>query len=167
MTAIQHGFTYATVGAPFIPVDGVRGLDYREVDVPGMRFEKVKLAGGVLQEDKIVFLTHFKGHMEAGLGGSIKNLSMSCASIVGKMEQHADVNPVVKTENCTGCRKCYWACPVEAIRMENFKAVIDYEVCIGCGQCVAACNYEAMVPGSIAETAVFIEKVTEYAYGAS
>jgi len=167
LTAIQHGFTYATVGASFLPADGVRGLEYREVEVPGAHFSQVKLASGILQADRIIFLSHFKGHMEAGFGGSIKNLSMGCASIAGKMEQHADANPIVDLEKCTGCRQCYYACPVGAISMEKKKAVIDYDLCIGCGQCVAACNYGAMQPGSSAETGEFIEKVTEYAYGAA
>jgi hypothetical protein len=165
-TAVQHGFSYATVGAPFIPADGVRGLDYREVAVRGKHFQKAKLAGGVLQAEKIIFLSHFKGHIEAGFGGSVKNLSMGCASVAGKMEQHAAAQPKVDVEKCVGCRQCYWACPVEAITMENKKAVIDYEICIGCGQCVAACNYGAMKPGSSADTKDFIEKVTEYAYAA-
>ena len=165
-TAVQHGFTYATVGAPFIPADGVRGLDYREVEVPGRHFKKAKLAGGILQAEKIIFLTHFKGHIEAGFGGSIKNLSMGCASVAGKMEQHAAAQPTVDREKCVGCRQCYWACPVDAIRMEDKKAVIDYDLCIGCGQCVAACNYGAMNPGSAADTKDFIEKVCEYAYAA-
>ena len=166
ITAEQHGFGYAAVGAPFVPADGVRGLAYREVDVQGKHFQKTKLANGVLEAEKIIFLTHFKGHMEAGFGGSLKNLSMGCASIPGKMEQHAAAKPVVKVEACVGCRQCYRVCPVEAISMVEGKAVIDYDVCIGCGQCVAACNYGAMSAGSASETAEFIEKVSEYAYSA-
>lgn len=164
LTAVQHGFTYATVGAPFIPADGVRGLDYREISIPGKHIKKAKLAGGILQADRIVFLNHFKGHMEAGFGGAIKNMSMGCASIAGKREQHASSKPVVNRENCVGCRQCYNACPVNAITMEDHKAVINYDICIGCGQCVAACNYQAMEPGSSEDTQIFIQKVTEYAY---
>lgn len=167
LTAAQHGFTLATVGAPFIPADGVRGLDYKEVPVAGQYFKQAKLAGGILQADRVIFLSHFKGHIEAGFGGAIKNLSMGCAAIAGKREQHADSMPLVKTENCVGCRQCYNACPVEAITMEEHKAVIDYELCIGCGQCVAACNYDAMQAGTSAENQAFIKKVTEYAFAAS
>mgnify|MGYP000166419182 CR=1 FL=1 len=167
LTAARHGFTLATVGAPFIAADGVRGLDYREVAVAGRHFKKAKLAGGILQADRIILLNHFKGHIEAGFGGAIKNLSMGCASIAGKMEQHADSKPKVKSENCTGCRQCYWACPTGAISMEENKAVIDYELCIGCGQCVAACNYEAMLAGDSADNQSFIQKVTEYAFAAA
>ena len=164
LTAVQHGFNYATVGAPFIPADGVRGLDYREVAIPGRHIKKAKLAGGILQADRILFLNHFKGHLEAGFGGAIKNMSMGCASIAGKREQHSSSKPVVNRENCVGCRQCYNVCPVGAITMVEHKAVIDYAVCIGCGQCVAACNYQAMEAGSSEDTKIFIEKVTEYAY---
>lgn len=165
VTAILHGFTYATVGAPFIPADGIRGMDFTEVPVPGKHFKKVKLASNILKADKIIFLNHFKGHIEAGFGGAIKNMAMGCASIAGKQEQHGDSQPTVRTEKCIGCRQCYRACPVQAISMVEKKAQIDYKVCIGCGQCVAACNYEAMEPVFDEENARFLEKLCEYAYG--
>lgn len=164
LTAAQHGFTLATVGAPFIPADGVRGLDYREVTVPGTQIKKAKLAGGILQADRIIILSHFKGHLEAGFGGAIKNMSMGCASIAGKQEQHSSGKPRVKTANCVGCRQCFNICPVGAITMKDKKAVIDYDLCIGCGQCVAACNYEAMQPSFGEENQVFLQKVADYAY---
>jgi len=164
LTAAQHGFTLATVGAPFIPADGIRGLEYREIPVHGTHIKRAKLAGGILQADRIIFLNHFKGHMEAGFGGAIKNMSMGCASIAGKQEQHSSAKPSVKTGRCVGCRQCFNVCPVNAITMKDRKAVIDYEVCIGCGQCVAACNYEAMQPNWGEENEVFIQRVAEYAY---
>ncbi len=166
ITAIQHGYSYATVGAPFVPADGIRGLGHREVGVSGKHFQKTKLASGVLEAERIIFLTHFKGHIETGFGGSLKNLSMGCASVAGKMEQHAAAKPVMKEVHCVGCRQCYRVCPVRAVSMVKGKALIDYDVCIGCGQCVAACNYEAITPGSSADTEDFIEKVAEYAYSA-
>ncbi|MFP4364937.1 MAG: DUF362 domain-containing protein [Spirochaetia bacterium] len=164
VTAIQHGFTYATTGAPFIPADGVRGLDYIEVEINQKNVKKAKLAAGVLKADKVIFLNHFKGHLEAGFGGAIKNMAMGVASVAGKLEQHCNAQPEVSPEKCVGCRQCYHACPANAIYMEGKKAHIDYEKCIGCGQCVAACNYEAMNPKWDSSHQEFMEKLCEYAY---
>ncbi len=167
VTAIQHGFTYASVGAPFIPADGVRSVEYITAPVKGKHFKEAKLAPGILRADKVIFLTHLKGHIECGIGGTIKNLSMGCASVSGKSEQHASSKPEVNPDNCVGCRNCFNVCPVGAIEMIDKKAKIDYEVCIGCGQCVAACNYEAMEPKWDAENEVYLERVCEYAYAAA
>ncbi len=35
-------------------------------------------------------ITHVKGHVEAGLGGAIKNIGMGGASRVGKQLQHGE-----------------------------------------------------------------------------
>jgi len=47
-------------------------------------------------------------------------------------------------EKCTGCGACVHACPVEAIRMVEGKAVIDYDLCILCGACVEVCPVDAI-----------------------
>lgn len=165
VTAAQHGFSLATVGAPFIPADGVRGNTFREVPVPGgSRLQTAKLAEGILQADRIFFLNHLKGHEQAGFGGSVKNMAMGCASVPGKMEQHSDSKPVVESGECVGCRNCFRVCPTGAIRMEERKAVIKYDLCIGCGQCVAACTYGAMNPRWDSGHDAFIEKMAEYAW---
>lgn len=40
---------------------------------------------------------------------------------------------------CIGCRLCEKACPVDAIRVEDNLARIDYQKCIGCGECALKC----------------------------
>ena len=50
----------------------------------------------------------------------------------------------VNKEKCTGCGSCVEACPVEAIKLENEKAVIDEEECTECGVCVDECPEEAI-----------------------
>jgi uncharacterized Fe-S center protein len=165
VTAGQHGFSLAAAGAPFIPADGIRGTISREVPVPGgKRLQNAKLAEGILQADRIIFLNHLKGHEQAGFGGSVKNMAMGCASVTGKLEQHSDSKPVVDSKACIGCRNCFRVCPADAITMVKKKAVIDYDLCIGCGQCVAACNYEAMNPRWDSGHEAFIEKMAEYAW---
>ncbi len=49
----------------------------------------------------------------------------------------------VDNEKCTGCGACVEACPVNAIKLENNKAVIGEE-CIDCGACVGVCPVEAI-----------------------
>ena len=50
----------------------------------------------------------------------------------------------VDAEKCTGCESCIDACPSEAIKMENEKAVIDVDACVDCGVCVDECPVEAI-----------------------
>jgi electron transport complex protein RnfB len=47
-------------------------------------------------------------------------------------------------ELCNGCAICVTRCQMEAIQIENKKAVIDLDRCIGCGLCVTTCNKEAL-----------------------
>ena len=50
----------------------------------------------------------------------------------------------VDSEKCTGCESCVDACPSEAIKMQQDKAVIDLEACVDCGACVDECPAEAI-----------------------
>ncbi len=45
---------------------------------------------------------------------------------------------------CIGCMKCAKNCPVEAIKVENFLAQIDYGKCINCGKCAEICPTHAI-----------------------
>lgn len=49
----------------------------------------------------------------------------------------------VDKEKCTGCSLCVEACPVNAIKIENDKAVINDE-CVECGACINECPNEAI-----------------------
>lgn len=46
---------------------------------------------------------------------------------------------------CIGCSLCAKNCPAEAIKVENFKAVIDQDKCTGCGTCIQKCPKKAIV----------------------
>jgi len=45
---------------------------------------------------------------------------------------------------CDGCEVCVPVCPVNAIRMEEGKAVVDPFQCVGCGACVPVCPRDAI-----------------------
>ncbi|MBD3390847.1 MAG: 4Fe-4S dicluster domain-containing protein [Chitinivibrionales bacterium] len=49
----------------------------------------------------------------------------------------------VDMAKCTGCGVCVDACPLEAISLENGKAVVS-DSCTGCGSCVDACPNGAL-----------------------
>ena len=51
----------------------------------------------------------------------------------------------VNADECVGCETCVPACPVEAISMDDDKAVIDQETCTQCKTCVDECPVEAIV----------------------
>ena len=44
----------------------------------------------------------------------------------------------VDFDKCTGCSACVDICPVNAIKIENSKAMINEE-CVGCRACEAQC----------------------------
>jgi len=43
------------------------------------------------------------------------------------------------TETCKGCGACVKRCQMEAIYLDDSKAVLDLNRCIGCGLCVSTC----------------------------
>jgi ferredoxin len=50
----------------------------------------------------------------------------------------------VDPKKCTGCGSCAEDCPVEAIWIENDKAIVDEYECVGCGTCLDECQSEAL-----------------------
>ncbi|MHA2504478.1 MAG: 4Fe-4S dicluster-binding protein [Candidatus Kariarchaeaceae archaeon] len=53
--------------------------------------------------------------------------------------------PVLYDDSCTGCVKCYFVCPDDAIRMnEDEKPIFDLDYCKGCKLCADVCT-----PGAI------------------
>ncbi len=49
----------------------------------------------------------------------------------------------VDRNTCTGCGVCIESCPVEAIGLEDDKAVVN-DNCTECGSCVDACPNSAL-----------------------
>ncbi len=47
-------------------------------------------------------------------------------------------------DKCVGCTVCVKACPVQAIAMDNGKAVIDLAKCTLCSACIGACKFNAI-----------------------
>ncbi len=143
--ASHNGYTNETCGAPLIPNDGLKGMDY--IEVHPSRFhvlEKVFLGKLCTEADKIIILSHFKGHIETGFGGAIKNIGVGCAAKPSKYGIHFkdwDKPPIIDSNKCTKCNKCIEICPFEAI--ENYQIIKEKcKLCWGCGD---TCEGKAII----------------------
>ncbi|MEG2139627.1 MAG: DUF362 domain-containing protein [Bilophila sp.] len=166
LTAYAHGFSFATVNAPIIIADGLCGLNDELVDVNLKHFKQVHIATEIRRAPSMVVLSHFKGHEMAGFGGAIKNLAMGCASVEGKRDQHA-TKVLTQSKLCIGCGQCEKICPQHAITLgEDKKAHIDTAKCIGCFECITVCQPKAIAIDWATALPAFVERLTEYAYGA-
>ncbi|MDI6869918.1 MAG: DUF362 domain-containing protein [Bacillota bacterium] len=164
-TAILNGFAYAVVDAPLIIGDGLRGKDYREVEVNLKHCRTVRLAANVIGADALVVVSHVKGHLVTGLGGAIKNLAMGGASRGGKQLMHSSLRPEVEDGKCRGCGNCAKWCPAGAIAIAGGRAVLDREKCEGCGECPVNCAFGAIKIQWDEKTWIVQERMAEFVYG--
>jgi len=64
-------------GTVMLPVNG------------GKHFKEMSMGSHILNYDSMIVLTHFKGHVMGGFGGSIKNIAIGCADgKIGKKMLH-------------------------------------------------------------------------------
>ncbi|MBI5956793.1 MAG: DUF362 domain-containing protein [Chloroflexi bacterium] len=168
IAAIENGFSYATVGAPFIVADGLNGQE--SVTVPlegeGLQLKEARIGAALAHADVLIAMSHFKGHEATGFGGALKNIGMGGGSRAGKQVQHSELKPVVDPVRCTTCGRCLKVCPVKAIAYtEAMKALIDPAVCYGCGECVVVCRDRAIaVNWREGRKGSLQERMTEYAF---
>lgn len=160
-----HGFNQASLGIPVLIADGLIGRDDDEIPVNLPRVKTAKIASAFLNTDVLLGLSHFTGHMLSGFGAAIKNLGMGCASRAGKLEQHSDMHPRVRSKACDFCKVCFDYCPTEAIEERKEKAFILEKKCIGCGECLVVCPVGAVKLTWDEDTIRVQEKMAEYALG--
>lgn len=168
--AKKHGFTRI----PVVIADGDQGELYSEVTVNKKHFDSCKIAQGFDRFEQVIVLAHFKGHMFAGFGGAIKQLSMGFASRGGKLAMHFAMKPQIINRKCRHCHLCETRCNEKAIIIGK-KSFIDHKKCVGCSACIAICPHKAVtiyspktllnvLTGGTGNT--FREKLAEYAFAA-
>ena len=161
--AQTNGFNETTTGCHVIIGDGLKGTDDVAVPVHNGEYCKEAFIGrAVMDADVFISLTHFKGHEEAGFGGTIKNIGMGCGSRAGKCDQHSSGKTQVDESLCRGCHSCLKVCGSDAITYPNNKAHINLDKCKGCGRCVAACPFDAISLISWNANALLGKKMAEY-----
>jgi len=163
-TAAEHGYTEAFLGCPVIIADGMDGRSVVDLQTGTLHFPSVQVAAIFDQADGYVIFSHFKGHMEAGFGGAIKNLSMGFASRAQKQRMHADVRPLLDPGKCTKCGTCVEVCPTGAAQISHDGfPFYNLDVCIGCAQCIGFCPMIALQLTWETDATVFQEKLIETA----
>lgn len=162
-SAMENGFNPIAVPCPVIIADGLKAIDYRDVQIDCEYCKTAKIGSAIADADIIVSMTHFKGHEQTGFGGTLKNLGMGSASAAGKMEMHSSSQPMMVEDKCTSCGQCVKYCAAKAITLnQRRKAEIDRSKCTGCGQCVAVCQHDAAQVVWNNSTDITCCKVAEY-----
>ncbi|MDF2533274.1 MAG: hypothetical protein K0Q65_2855, partial [Clostridia bacterium] len=145
--------------------DGDIGTEYDEIEINKEYINKCKIGKGYGKYKQFIVMSHFKGHIAAGFGGALKQLAMGFAARGGKLEQHSGTSLVVDAEKCVSCGICVKKCNYSAITTPD-TAVIDESKCAGCAGCIAVCPRGA-IENATWLSSHFLEKLAEYAYGAT
>ena len=119
-TTAQHRKTLEINGWTFCPVDIMDEDGTVALPVKGGKwFDEMHMGKNIVNYDSLFVLTHFKGHMMGGFGGSNKNIGIGCADgRIGK----AAIHTVPGSDNL-------WSIAQEELmeRMtESAKAVVDH-----------------------------------------
>ena len=90
-TTEEHRKTLAINGWDFCPVDITDEDGVATLPVKGGKwFDEMHVGKNMLYYDSLLVLTHFKGHVMGGFGGSNKNIGIGCADgRIGKKEIHS------------------------------------------------------------------------------
>ena len=131
--AKEHGFDFA----PMVIADGLHGDDYVEVD-------GTKIASLFDHIDTLFCVSHFKGHLNCGFGGALKNMGMGCSAKGGKLEMHSKSKPYIDEDLCTACLTCLDYCIHGAIKKKDTRVKIDKKACTGCAGCMVVCPERAI-----------------------
>ncbi len=137
-----HGYDETIVGAPLKFIDGEQGIERKIIEINGITLKSVSVAKDLYNYDKLLVISHFKGHPQAGFGGALKQLGIGCVTKHNKHLAHADDMLKINERKCdiSQCKQeCISSCPVKAIKIEDEKAVIDAELCYGCFICFLSC----------------------------
>ena len=122
-TTEKHRETLKVNGWTFCPVDITDAEGTALLPVKGGKwFREMSVGKNLLNYDSMVVLTHFKGHIMGGFGGSNKNIGIGCADgKIGKAMIHTKAGAALPEE--------MWSIDQEELmeRMaESTKATVDH-----------------------------------------
>jgi uncharacterized Fe-S center protein len=152
--ANENGINEQACGAPVLLADGIFGNDNVSVS-SGEEQGEVLVASAIHDVPAMVVLSHFKGHVNAGIGGAIKNLAMGGLSGSsrnhdwkhgrGGMHAHHTGGEIRwDQELCSACNQCVEVCPLDACAFENELWTYNAKKCWRCGRCTRVCPEGAL-----------------------
>ena len=127
-SAMENGFNPISAKCDVIIADGLKGTEYREIEIDGEYCKAPKIGSAIADADIIISMNHFKGHEQTGFGGALKNLGMGCASVGGKLELHSASQPRIDIESCKGCNICVKHCRHDAHLLLVAGREVTYEL---------------------------------------
>lgn len=161
-SAYENGFTPFSTGCHIIIADGLKGTDEAVIHIGGEEVREAKIGRALADADIIISLSHFKGHMSTGFGGTIKNIGMGGGSRAGKMEQHSAGKPGIRKKLCICCEACAAVCAHDALSFDEGYAAIDEDRCVGCHRCLGVCPTDAVQTLWDADNAILNRRMVEY-----
>ncbi len=154
--ANQEGINPLSVGAPVILADGIFGYDNVPVKA-GPILGEISVCSAIHDAPAMVVVSHCKGHIQAGYGGAIKNISMGGVSgrhrsgdwkrARGHLHVPSEMDMVRNLEMCNLCLQCYHVCPTGAVLFDGADIFFDEDKCWRCGRCARVCPEEAITKG--------------------
>ncbi|MDD3051030.1 MAG: DUF362 domain-containing protein [Candidatus Cloacimonetes bacterium] len=162
--AIEHGFSYASMNAPVVILDGLKSNNVKDIPVNLQHFKSVQLGGEFFSADGMIVITHVKGHLIAGMGAAIKNLSMGLGSRTQKQRMHGDIKPEYVQKKCIYCGLCAKVCPESAITVNKPDFNLNRDLCVGCAECITHCPTQALKILWNEKPALLAEKMAETAF---
>ena len=80
--------------------------------------------------------------------GTIEDLPMGPSARAGHLIDVSSgmrtFRPIIDTEKCVKCLRCFLVCPDGAIDKSGENLEIDYNYCKGCGVCQKSCKVDAI-----------------------
>jgi len=143
-----RGYTPEVLGCQVVSCFGATGKYLYREPIGFRTLDAVDFGGEAVDCDFFIDLSHVKGHGDCGFGGALKNIAMGTVNGASRAKMHQveggiDYDP----EKCIFCKKCFEACPHDAISLDEKarKIRIFYHDCNYCQHCVMACPTGAVV----------------------